>query len=115
MNTDRELKKGSTPALILAVLAEAPRHGYGIAREIERRSSDALKLGEGTLYPALRTLEHEGFIKGEWEIQVSGPARKIYHLTESGRGELDRHKSAWKHFTEAVDSVFGGKADVEPA
>lgn len=115
MNTDRELKKGSTPALILAVLAEGPRHGYSIAREIERLSSDALKLGEGTLYPALRTLEHEGYIKGEWEIQPSGPARKIYHLTESGKGELDRHKSAWRQFTTAVDAVFGAKGNAEPA
>src|SRR5580658_1665783 len=115
MNSDRELKKGSTPALILAVLAEGPRHGYGIAREIERLSSDALKLGEGTLYPALRTLEHEGFIEGEWEIQASGPARKIYRLTESGHGELNRYKSAWRQFTEAVDAVFGGKPDVKPA
>ena len=116
MNGERELKKGSTPALILAVLAEAPLHGYGIAREIERRSADALKMGEGTLYPALRTLEQDGFIKGEWELQMSGPARKVYHLTESGHAELDRHKSAWRQFTSAVDAVFGGGApDAEVA
>jgi PadR family transcriptional regulator PadR len=115
MDSERELKKGSTPALILAILADAPRHGYSIAREIERRSADALKMGEGTLYPALRTLEADGFIDGEWIVQPSGPARKVYRLTEKGSGELDRHKSAWKQFTEAVDAVLGGSPDVEPA
>ena len=52
-----ELLKGNTPTLILAVLDEAPRHGYAIAREIERRSRDAFRLGEGSLYPTLRALE----------------------------------------------------------
>ncbi len=115
MHGERELKKGSTPALILAVLAEGPRHGYSIAREIQRRSADALKMGEGTLYPALRTLENDGFIQGDWEVQPSGPARKVYHLTDKGRGELQRHKSAWKQFSDAIDAVLGGDPDAQPA
>ncbi len=115
MDGERELKKGSTPALILAVLADGPRHGYGIAREIQRRSADALKMGEGTLYPALRTLEGDGFIVSEWHVQLSGPARKVYELTDMGRGELARHKSAWDRFSEAVDAVLGGgEPNVQP-
>lgn len=117
MRGERELKKGSTPALILAVLADGPRHGYGIAREIAKRSADALKMGEGSLYPALRSLEADGFIQGEWQIQISGPARKVYSLTEKGKGELDKHKAAWQKFSEAVDQVLGkgGAPDAQHA
>ena len=68
MNKDPKLKKGSTPILILSVLSGCPNHGYAIAREIERLSADALNVGEGALYPALRTLVRDGIAKSTWEI-----------------------------------------------
>ncbi len=102
-----ELLKGNTPTLLLAVLAEGPRHGYAIAREIERRSDDALKMGEGSLYPTLRTLEGEGWIESRWEHPETGPARKVYVLTEAGRGELLRRARSWQRFSSAVDAVLG--------
>jgi len=80
----RELAKGDLPALILAVLAAGPRHGYGIAREVERLSDDALHMREGTLYPALRVLEQDGLIVGTWQVQEKGADRKVYALTEAG-------------------------------
>jgi PadR family transcriptional regulator PadR len=103
-----ELIKGNTPTLILAVLGEAPRHGYAIAREIERRSADALKLGEGALYPALRALEGDGLVESRWETDGPGPARKVYALTESGRAELERRARSWRRFSNAIDAVLGG-------
>ncbi|MGO8669841.1 MAG: PadR family transcriptional regulator [Capsulimonadaceae bacterium] len=115
MDAERELKKGSTPALILAVLSDGPRHGYSIAREIERRSADALSMGEGTLYPTLKGLETDGFVTSEWQNEAPGPSRKVYKLTDKGRGELDRHKSLWQTFSTAVSSVLGGTPDVKPA
>ena len=72
METERELLKGNTPTLVLAVLKDAPLHGYGIAREIERRSSNALRFKEGTLYPALHALEREGLIVGAWSREGGG-------------------------------------------
>jgi PadR family transcriptional regulator, regulatory protein PadR len=102
-----ELIKGNTPTLLLAVLAEAPRHGYAIAREIERRSAESLKMGEGALYPALRTLEADGWIESRWETSESGPARKVYAITETGRKELTRRVAAWKRFSSGVDAVLG--------
>ena len=115
MSSDPDLKKGSTPALILAVLADGPRHGYAIAREIERRSRDALQVGEGALYPALRALEREGRVVSRWETQPSGPARRVYELTEEGRAELARQVAAWRRFTEAVNTVLGGSPHAQPA
>jgi len=108
MSPDRELQKGGVPTLILAVLSDAPRHGYAIAREIERRSSNALKAGEGSLYPALRALENDGLVAGTWEIQPSGPARKVYSLTDAGRSELAKRTKAWKEYASAVGLVLEG-------
>ena len=111
-----ELLKGNTPTLILAVLSDGPLHGYGIAREIERRSEDALSLGEGSLYPALRSLERAEFVEGRWEPQSSGPARKVYVLTDEGKAELARRERSWRAFSEAVDRVLPRRSPhAEPA
>src|SRR5579875_1393256 len=107
----RELTKGDVPTAILEVLAQGPCHGYAIAREIERRSGDLLKMREGTLYPALRVLERDGFIEGAWEIQSSGPARKNYRLTDKGKAELENRKQAWRQYTQLFSRILGGDDD----
>ncbi len=104
---DGELKKGSTPLLILAVLQDSPRHGYAIAREIERRCAAALTVGEGALYPALRALEREGLVQSAWETQDSGPARRIYTLTDAGAARLAASLRSWQRFSAAVNAVLG--------
>ena len=107
MNEDQELKKGSTSLLILSVLSGSPSHGYAIAREIERRCADALKVGEGALYPALRALEREGMVQSAWETQPSGPARRIYTLTDAGSTKLAASLKSWQRFSTAVNAVLG--------
>ena len=107
-------KNDNTGVLVLAILEDGPLHGYGIAREIRQRSSEALKLGEGTLYPVLRALETDGFVESKWETQVSGPARRLYLLTEKGQSELQTRRGEWKAFTAAVDAVLKGGPSAEP-
>jgi PadR family transcriptional regulator PadR len=125
-NEKRELLKGSTPSLILAVLADAPRHGYAIAREIERRTDNALSLGEGSLYPALLALEQSGLVSGAWETRApSGPARKVYTITKAGTAELARRTRDWRAFAQSIERVLGtlgvpesskgAEPDVQPA
>ncbi len=117
MLQNNELKKGSIQTLILAVLADGPRHGYAIAREIERRSRDALTFGEGALYPALRALEREEWVVSRWEPQPSGPARRVYTLTDTGQAKLAAQITAWRRFSNAVDLIVGpqgGTPDVQP-
>lgn len=118
MRSERELLKGSTPTLILAVLEEAPRHGYAIAREIERRSASALSLGEGSLYPQLHALEREGLIAGTWEMPTGGgTSRKVYTLTEAGQTELIQRTRNWRAFVRAIEDVLqrgGREPDVQP-
>lgn len=105
-----ELLKGSTPTLILAVLVEAPQHGYAVAREIERRSEQALSLGEGSLYPTLRLLEADGLVTSAWEPRPSGPARKVYSLTDAGRKELAARTASWRDFVRAIEGVISGES-----
>ena len=108
----RDLPKNDLPLLILAVLGRGSYHGYAIAREIERESRDTLKMREGSLYPALRILELDGHIIGKWEMQASGPARKIYALTDAGRTELMRRTAEWEQYARTMETILGGKRHV---
>jgi PadR family transcriptional regulator PadR len=115
MQPDSELLRGNTPTLVLAVLQDAPQHGYAIAHEINRRSNNALKLKQGTLYPALHALERDGLIIGEWEVPEGERPRKVYRITEAGRAELARRTRSWNAFATAMESVIGGKLREQPA
>jgi len=110
----KELPKNDIPTLILAVLEDAPRHGYAIAREVERISEDALLLREGSLYPALRVLEQDGLIIGEWllpEPGARGPARKAYTLTDSGRDALAKRRADWRRYANFMERLLKGPND----
>ncbi len=115
VDDERELLRGNTPTLVLAVLKDAPQHGYAIAREINRRSGNALKCKQGTLYPALHALERDGLIAGEWEHGDGDRPRKVYSLTEAGKAELARRVKAWSRFSAAVNEVIGGILREQPA
>ena len=119
INEDQESKKVSTPILILSVLSNGPNHGYAIAREIQRLSADALKVGEGALYPVLRVLERDGLVESTWEIQPSGSSRRIYTLTEAGHAKLAASSRSLQRFSSAVNAVLGEKSggipNVQPA
>ncbi len=106
-----ELLKGNIQTIVLAVLETGALHGYGIAKEIERRSDEALAFGEGTIYPALKALEREGMIVGSWNTSAGGPAKKLYTLTEAGTRELTRRRGVWHRFSRTIDQVIGGQPD----
>jgi PadR family transcriptional regulator PadR len=112
---ERELLKGNTPTLILAILRDGPMHGYAMAREIERRSDNALRFKEGTLYPALRALESGRLVCSTWEVQESGPARRVYKLTQAGHRELAKRTRIWSEFAEAIAKVIQGGPREQPA
>ena len=103
----RELATGDLPALVLAVLGAGPRHGYAIAREVERLSAGALHLREGSLYPALRVLEQDGLILGHWEAQEKGADRKVYALTEAGQGERRTRTAALRDYATLLHTLLG--------
>jgi PadR family transcriptional regulator PadR len=105
----RELKKGSTELLILALLEARPRHGYELGKLIEVRSGGRLQFRVGSLYPILCRLESQGLILGRWAEKAGERRRRFYRLTAQGRVALVRQRSAWEEFTGAVNQILGGE------
>ena len=103
----RDLVKGDLPALVLAVLSTQPLHGYGIAREVKLLSDDMLTMKEATLYSALRALEQDGLIVGEWQPQEKGADRKVYTLTEEGAEEARRRTQELQDYASLINTVLG--------
>jgi PadR family transcriptional regulator PadR len=99
--------KGHLDGLLLAVLESGPLHGYAVIEALQARSSGALTLPTGTVYPALRRLEDAGWIRGTWST-VSGRKRRTYSLTGAGQRELQNERSEWLRFSGTIGSVLGG-------
>ena len=108
MKIDRELLKGTAATLVLALLADAPTHGYELVRRIRRRTDGICALGEGTLYPLLYNLEDKGWIRGDWEAGVGKRRRRVYRLTPAGRTQLVRRTEQWRALVAGMDLALGG-------
>jgi PadR family transcriptional regulator PadR len=101
----RELKRGSTELLILALIEEQPRHGYDISRLIAERSDGTISFHVASLYPTLYRLEERGVIEGRWVEKAGQRRRRYYRLTRTGRAMLARQRSVWDNFFMALDRV----------
>ena len=97
---------GTLDALVLKTLSWGPRHGYAIARWIEQITDDALRIEEGSLYPALYRMERRGWIEAEWGLSESNRKVKFYCLTRAGRERLKVETAQWARFTAAVSKVL---------
>jgi len=105
MNYRRELLKGATDTLLLALLKNKPMYGYQIIKEIEKKSQGYFKFKEGTLYPALHRLEASGIVTGKWERHPGGQERRYYYLTEKGITLSEEKIAEWEGFSTAVSLV----------
>jgi len=101
-----DLLQGTLELLVLKTLALEPSHGWGIAQRIQQISRDALRVNQGSLYPALQRLEREGWIKGEDGFAENNRRVKVYALTASGRRQLARQVETWTRFSEAVGLIL---------
>ena len=101
-----ELLHGTLDVLILKTLAWGPRHGYAVARWIEGMSADALRIEEGSLYPALYRLERRGWIEAEWGLSETRRRVKLYRLTAEGRERLAVETAQWSRFANAVGRIL---------
>jgi PadR family transcriptional regulator len=97
--------QGNVDGLILAVLADAPRHGYAVVEELRRRSDGVLDFPEGTIYPALYKLEADGAVASSWTV-VDGRRRRMYRLTADGRRRLEQTRVEWDAFSRAMKAVL---------
>ena len=105
----RELKKGSTELLVLALLEARPRHGYELGKLIESRSHGRLQFRIGSLYPILCRLEEKGLITGRWVEKSGERRRRFYRLTSAGRAMLATQRNVWHDFISAVNQILGGE------
>lgn len=101
-----ELLQGTLDVLILKTLSWGPAHGYGIARWLQHVTDDALRIEEGSLYPALHRLEKRGFVESSWGLSENNRRAKFYRITTRGRQQLRREASSWSAFASAVGKVL---------
>jgi transcriptional regulator len=101
-----DLLQGTLDLLILRTLHKEPQHGWAIAERIEEVSEHVLEVNQGSLYPALHRLEHEGWIKAEWSVSELGRRARFYRLTPSGRKQLEHESRQWDLMTAAIGRVL---------
>ena len=102
MSHIHQLRKGSTPLLLLSILADQRMYGYQIMRELENRSGGYFTMTAALLYPALHKIEKEGLVLGEWEETTGKRRRKYYVITPNGREALESRKKEWLDFSAKI-------------
>ena len=109
----KELNSGTAALVLLSVMdrADSPMYGYQIAKFIETDTRDIPIMKQGALYPVLRSLESGGLLESEVEPSVSGPPRRYYRITESGRAILTQWMEIWQQTKDFVDTVLQGGDD----
>ncbi|HWN41365.1 MAG TPA: PadR family transcriptional regulator [Thermoanaerobaculia bacterium] len=101
-----DLLQGTLDMLILKTLALEPAHGWGIAQRIQQVSREVLQVNQGSLYPALYRLEHQGWIAAEWGTSENNRKAKFYRLTQEGRSQLDAETENWERVSAAIDRIL---------
>ncbi|MFY9924306.1 MAG: PadR family transcriptional regulator [Opitutaceae bacterium] len=101
-----DLLQGTLDLLILRVVAMGPIHGYAISKRIQQISRDALRIQQGSLYPALHRLEKRKWLGAEWREAETGRAAKFYSLTAEGRKRLLVEHSEWERLSAAIGLVI---------
>ena len=102
MSETTELLQGTLDLLILKAVSLGPLHGYGVLLRIQQISQNRLQIQQGSLYPALYRLEHQGLIASEWGESENKRKAKYYRLTAAGRRRFKEETAYWRRFSEAI-------------
>jgi PadR family transcriptional regulator PadR len=97
---------GMIDLLVLKTLTLSPLHGWGIGQRIQQMSKGVLEVNQGSLYPALQRLEHDGVIRSEWGPSENNRRARFYELTAAGKKALNAQTSSWRTFAEAIEVVL---------
>ena len=111
MGKTADLLPGTLDLLILKAVSLKPLHGYGVLLRIQQISGDALEIPQGSLYPALYRLEHQGLIAPEWGQSDNNRRAKYYSLTVAGRRRLREETASWNRLASAIGSALRTTAD----
>ena len=106
MAKSAELLPGTLDMLILKAVSLKPLHGYGVLLRIRQISRNALDIPQGSLYPALYRLEHQGLINAKWGASENNRKAKFYNLTTSGRRRLDEEAEGWNRLADAIGAAL---------
>ena len=98
-----DILQGTLDLLILRALELAPMHGMGVAARIHQVTHGAFVVKPGSLFPALRRLERQGWIEGEWAASENNRRARYYKLTRDGRAQLVKEKNNWRRITAAMN------------
>ncbi len=101
-----DLLQGTLDLLILRTLQTDAMHGWAIAERIQQISQDVLQVNQGSLYPALHRLEHQGWIQAEWGISELGRRARFYGLTSKGRRQLELETDSWEQLSAAIGRIL---------
>ena len=105
--THVELLQGTLDLIVLRALSTmGPLHAYALATRLAQVSDHPLSLNQGTLYPALIRLEHQGWIKGTWQKTENNRDAKFYSITKPGERELGRQTEKWRRLAALVDKLL---------
>src|SRR5260370_24530754 len=104
--TKSNLPQGKLDTLTLTEVAVRTHHGYAIAQRLEQVSRGAVKVPEGSLYPALHRLENRGVLAADWKKTETGRDAKFYRLTRKGRKQLEADAASWHRLIEAVGLIL---------
>ena len=105
-STVPDILPGTLDLLILRTLQTQALHGWAISERIQQISQDVLQINQGSLYPALHRLEHQGWIEAEWAVSELGRRAKYYRLTASGRRQLAVEAEEWDRMAAAIGRVM---------
>jgi PadR family transcriptional regulator PadR len=106
-----ELLQGTLDMLILKAVSLGPLHGYGVLLRIQQISGNQLEILQGSLYPALYRLEHQGLIAGEWGESENKRKAKFYRLTAAGRKKLLAETENWNRMADVIGAVLSRKPE----
>jgi len=101
-----DLLQGTLDLLILRTLQAGPMHGWAVSDRIQQISEEVLQVNQGSLYPALHRLEHQGWIKAEWGVSELGRRARFYQLTAAGRKQLELESKNWDKLAAAIGRVL---------
>jgi PadR family transcriptional regulator, regulatory protein PadR len=105
MSKPSDFVQGTLNLLVLKILALEPLHGWAISQRLKQVSGNILQVSDGSLYPALHKLEHEGWITAEWKTSEQGRRAKFYSLTRLGRRQLQHQATEWARLSRAISRV----------
>lgn len=113
MDKQLELLQGTLDMLILKAISLGPLHGYGILLRIQQISKDRLEIQQGSLYPALYRLEHQGWITSEWGESENNRKARFYRLTKPGKHRLQVEREKWNQMSEIIAGILGARSEAQ--